>query len=456
MPWAVLLLLLGAISGCRGRAYSDLYVENMAAEIRDLEDQLYEYDHEYRVLEQQLDSIRYENERLRQSAPTTGNTDHSSPGFASPSRATQPNSNPPSSPSSASPSRLNPAAPNPAPSSPSAEGVGRSLNGSPSILDRNIPSNGPSVLQDRLPEPPQAPASKTEVPSDNEFDFDELVPPSIEPGMPQPPSLPGVSHLEVQDRLPPENNLELNLSRIEVPGGSSAGPVQFASATDKVADTRVVEIAFHPSLSRATNLNSGPADDGLYLVLQPKNRQGQVVPIAADISIVALDHARSGEDARIGRWDFSAAQVKAHLQPLGAKQGIHLSLPWNTSEPAGERVEVFVRYTFPDARQVSGQKTFFVSNDNRAQAVWGPRGTDPVRPASSAQAGAQPASSRGFVSGTTASGNSQGANSAWKGVQQAANGRTDSHVSGEIGLADEHVVRPASHSAAVADPAPRP
>ena len=41
-------------SGCKQQAYNELYREQMAAEIRALEDRVYEFDSEYRALEQDL------------------------------------------------------------------------------------------------------------------------------------------------------------------------------------------------------------------------------------------------------------------------------------------------------------------------------------------------------------------------------------------------------------------
>ena len=39
------------VGGCRRPAFQEVYVQNMAAEIRELEDIIYEYDHEFRKLE---------------------------------------------------------------------------------------------------------------------------------------------------------------------------------------------------------------------------------------------------------------------------------------------------------------------------------------------------------------------------------------------------------------------
>ncbi len=68
---ATVLLCFAAQVGCRNAAYSDLYVESMAAEIRQLEDQLYEFDNEYHVLEKELASLKAENQKLRTNPATT-------------------------------------------------------------------------------------------------------------------------------------------------------------------------------------------------------------------------------------------------------------------------------------------------------------------------------------------------------------------------------------------------
>ncbi len=132
----------------------------------------------------------------------------------------------------------------------------------------------------------------------------------------------------------------------------------------------MVELKFHPSLSRAANFDDEPDNDGIYLLLQPLNELGQMVPVAAALSVVILDPAR---DERIGRWDFSPEEVKTKLQPIGANQGIALTLPWSGPGPEADRVIVFVRYTFENGRTVVNDTEILVSNDEGLQAVWAPR-----------------------------------------------------------------------------------
>ncbi len=442
------LAVLAALSGCRNRAYNDLYIENMAAEIRDLEDQLYEYDHEYRLLEQEIAVLRQQNGQLRspasesslrkglfspktnQSLNSNANSGSTSPLLFEPrgqrpiapepmlnaeevpyqepsilekqgSRADELPAPALESPSTqqSSPSRLTPIPPanpsEPGSVNPNAPGQRPKL---PPSLDETPPVISPSVIS-----PPGFPASKKtpnkKSSSGQEFDIndlDELLPPTINFGEPSPPPLPNITQNESNSSLPLENNFELNLRRIEVPGKlasqTSDNRATIKVASEKVTDTRVVELAFHPSLSRAINLDDRDDDDGLYLVLQPKNERGQMVPVAAALTIFVLDPNREGDKAKIGRWEYSAADVQSKLEPIGTNQGIHFTLPWNGPDPSADRVMVFALYKFDNGQQIMGEKEIFLRSQANHKTVWAPRVPGGVTNAGVAQAGieAQP------------------------------------------------------------------
>ncbi len=384
---ATVLLYVAAQVGCRNAAYSDLYVESMAAEIRQLEDQLYEYDNEYHVLEKELASLRAENQKLR-TTPATSDRPQSGLGKLLAPKESSP-----------APLEFAPRDPLPVPS-PSSNSNSVPSYSPPteqlpakkpeSILEPPDASNSPTEqerLQNSLPQIPVTPP-KTDVPNDL------LDIPTIDPGTPLPPGMPvlkdrgGSTGFSANNPsgTAPSNNLELNLSRIEVPNqlastqsNSAAGNRALLKlGSEKPADMRIVEIAFHPTLTRAANFDDESDDDGLYLVLQPKNTDGQLVPTFADLEIAVLDPAREGDSnaARIGRWSYSAIEVKTKFQPIGTSQGIHLTLPWNGPDPVADRVVVFVRYTLPDGRQVVNDKTIFVSGKGNMKTVWVPRSTD--------------------------------------------------------------------------------
>ncbi|GIX00174.1 MAG: hypothetical protein KatS3mg111_3506 [Pirellulaceae bacterium] len=340
------LLLLG-YAGCARRAYQDLYIENMAAEIRELEDQLYEYDHEYRVLEQQLAALRAENQRLRELANSASSA---VPSRSSRNGVTDNSGSPPAATTTPSePGRL------------------------PSILHRN----GQDQQQ------PQ---------ETDEFDLESLEPPKIEPGEPTAgPSDDQAQHAPTGIPEDVHDPLATESTRIALPGTLASGrttlgqlaPLNASPRSSDTADTiadapevvdqRVTELAFHPNLSRAANFDDELDDDGLYLVLQPLNVDGQFVPAAADLAVVILDPAREGNAARLGRWNYSAHEVKQLMRTAGSDAGIHLTLAWTNQSPLADRVIVFARYTFADGRQVIGEKTFFVAGPSGMKTTWVPR-----------------------------------------------------------------------------------
>ena len=51
-------------------------------------------------------------------------------------------------------------------------------------------------------------------------------------------------------------------------------------------------------------------DDGLLVVVEPRDFGGNIVNAPGDISVALLDPALTGEQARLRRWDFAAAETR--------------------------------------------------------------------------------------------------------------------------------------------------
>lgn len=62
--WLAGIIACISLTGCRQRAYTELYVENMASEVRVLEDRVYEYDAAYQSLERENEEQRRINATL--------------------------------------------------------------------------------------------------------------------------------------------------------------------------------------------------------------------------------------------------------------------------------------------------------------------------------------------------------------------------------------------------------
>lgn len=374
-----LLVGIGGLMGCRGRARDDIYIETMAAEIRDLEDQCYEYDYEYRRLEQEYADMarRMANaEKQLETPPQSGNRG---------------NNRQPSVLDRIGSGNASPAPSGFAPPSSDAATEGNSINSLPAPGSRRGPAgdDDPTGDFDDLGDVP----------------LDALEPPTIEFGS---PAAPPVSVLQTMTPgVAPENDLELNLSRIEIPAATAghqkpvdddaslassgneflaSGKIQtsrLVPAKPRVTDRRIVELGFHPALSRSVDLDGAPGDDGVILVVQPKNASGQIVDEYAKLTILILDPALPETRARIGFREYTPDEVRVKMKPLGAQQGIHLQLPWNGPNPRADRVIVFAKYTFSNEQEVIGSREIMLTNNASFKTVWTPRLPGDGRPATS-------------------------------------------------------------------------
>jgi hypothetical protein len=138
-------------------------------------------------------------------------------------------------------------------------------------------------------------------------------------------------------------------------------------------DQKVVEIAFHPSLCRGQCLSEKASQDGLYLVLQPRNQSGETIDQPAAVTIVALDPSRDESDARIARWTFSQEEVEASLEPIGISHGFHFNLPWQDKTPNSDRIQVYVRYEMADGRRLINERHLQIHTPNLTENLWTPR-----------------------------------------------------------------------------------
>ncbi|MGA2259736.1 MAG: hypothetical protein ABSG53_34090 [Thermoguttaceae bacterium] len=148
-----------------------------------------------------------------------------------------------------------------------------------------------------------------------------------------------------------------------LPHGSPAGGSSLWSLPDGQPSARVLalpdnssvaQITLHPALTGGIGTSSRPSDEGLLVVVEPRDFGGNIVNAPGNISVALLDPALTGEQARLARWDFAAAETQGMIR-TGSQPGIHLRLPW-VSTPPHDRLKVFVRYTTRDGRKLQAER----------------------------------------------------------------------------------------------------
>lgn len=405
-----------SLSGCRQQIYHELYAEQSASEIRALEDRIIEYDSEFRALEQELWSVEEENARMKAQLDTSRGLPKSSskPGVVEETEPIEPSWSLPAAPSS------KPSTPRANPGKTPDEVIDLGPKGGQPNKDATKPKDDRSLLQqgkgnddDQAPNVkknqlmiPPGENTSPESPANNPNDDPAIelnTPPALEkpienseetmkaPEVPALPSLDPNNNLKNlpgnDEPLPPPNNFPQdrdrasNSGRIVVPGMDN-NPIRQASAVaqvqEEVADPRMVELAFHPTLCRGNNGDSESGNDGLFLVLQPQNAKHQFLPVAAELTIIAEDPARPEDAARIGRWVFTPAELQELMQAHGSGQGFHLTLPWQEVKPEGDRVHVWVRYRLPDGRLLRNDRVIVLNRKGAHRSLWTPKVSTPA------------------------------------------------------------------------------
>ncbi len=150
-------------------------------------------------------------------------------------------------------------------------------------------------------------------------------------------------------------------------------------------NNQVFQITLHPALTGGIGSGGRPSDEGLLVVVEPRDLSGNIVNAPADINVALHDPALAAGHTMLARWDFAAAETQGMIR-TGSQPGIHLRLPW-TSTPDHDRLKVFVRYTTRDGRKLQVERLIGVALNSprpaRHEAV--PDDADPAQTASRPQ-----------------------------------------------------------------------
>ncbi|AMV33231.1 hypothetical protein VN12_13980 [Pirellula sp. SH-Sr6A] len=399
-PYArtLLLIAIASVTGCRRAAFNEIYVENMAGEIRALEDRVYEYDSAYQSLEIENEELRRINEELRAKnrvlksdassdrslLPVPLDRDRKPSTTNKPKQTVEPELNEPSV-IDLSPPPLQPRSAVPKSSEPNLDVVPPSASPQPLPM----PSGGESLLPPPKSNPglPGTEDKKSSIqrPQAKDLVEDVQLPgglirsaqqPRLQEPSQTPPSTPPASVLP-QPTLPKLTPGAILQGRIDLPIDPANDPAVIPASANipverKVTDQRMVEIAFHDTLCRGHNFDDQPGDDGLYLVLVPKNESGEPLQQIGKLTVV-IEESIDESSHRIAAWNVTPDELQESLEPIGVSQGFHLSLPFQDVAPESNRVQVFLKYELADGRVLVNRKDISLRRPGHRQTTWTPR-----------------------------------------------------------------------------------
>jgi len=208
----------------------------------------------------------------------------------------------------------------------------------------------PGSTSHRPPEP--SPEEKPS-PEENSVTRPLLLAPSNSDAEPTPDILPQ----ETTRRASP-----LDSSRVSSP--ASAIPISIPSSRGEKADQvgpMTERIILPPKFVTGRDYDGEDGDDGIAVLVQPRDSRGEVILEPAAISVVVVDPAMTGPAARVARWDLQPEEVRSYAVRRGDVLGFLLELPWPNRLPEHEDLKVFVRYYAPDGRYLEAQSDVRVS-----------------------------------------------------------------------------------------------
>lgn len=229
---------------------------------------------------------------------------------------------------------------------------------------------------------------------------EDLVPPSIDPGVPVEPkielppieatpskSTPRVPLKPASRALkppapalneaiaPPDVAEEVTEEPEVLPAPNDVSQASFRQpiATAEVDDPRVTSLFINPFQTMGVELDQQPGDDGIMLLCEPRNEAGQFVAQAGRMTVAVLDPAIEGDGARIARWELSKTEVSQRMLDARPERGIKVQLKWPENRPEHGKLKLFVRYHTPDGRQIETASDVFVALPGQISQRWTPR-----------------------------------------------------------------------------------
>lgn len=140
----------------------------------------------------------------------------------------------------------------------------------------------------------------------------------------------------------------------------------------EVVDRHVTAIHINPRLTGGYDFDKKPGDEGVMVVIEPRNRNGQYVDETGQLSIVLLDPQKEGKEAYVARWDFEAYEAQEKMKRSLLGKGIHMQLPWPGGYPEHETLVLFVRYETPDGRKIEQKKEIRIELPAKVSSRWTP------------------------------------------------------------------------------------
>jgi len=145
--------------------------------------------------------------------------------------------------------------------------------------------------------------------------------------------------------------------RKAAPRDGASRPRFTQAEEEEITDYHVDHITLNRQLTGAHDRDGHPGDEGVYIVVEPRNAADQVIDVPGKLTIVVTDPSKRGPDARIARWDYTMEEAADSFRQSIFGRGMHLELPWPGDPPQGRELSLFVRFVTDNGRRLIVEKS---------------------------------------------------------------------------------------------------
>jgi hypothetical protein len=197
------------------------------------------------------------------------------------------------------------------------------------------------------------------------------------PGQSTPPGGSSAPSFDPSTPAPKPGGASLKLPELRSPGVAPASynadlktdlagnPLRSSEKINPDAD--VARILLNPTRTGGLNSDGKAGDDMLSIVVEERSPGDEQILAPGDLSVVLVDPALEGREAKIGRWDFDSDEVSRHVRRNKQGGSFQFELPFQT-KPAHSDLRVFVRFTTFDGRRLEANLPIEIDLGNRDTA----------------------------------------------------------------------------------------
>jgi hypothetical protein len=149
---------------------------------------------------------------------------------------------------------------------------------------------------------------------------------------------------------------------VEVTPGTETPPGAEPTPGDQqpAVEGAPTSLSINRRLTGGLDRDNAGGDEGILVMVEPRNDQGQLVKSPGAVSVVVMDPAASGDAARVARWDFQAHEFDDHFKRSTFGTGLQYELSWPGEAPTNRDLVLFVRYIGADGAKVTTEAPLHV------------------------------------------------------------------------------------------------